>query len=265
MKKGILLAAHGSSNSAANSALDYLLNKVAAEYPNIPIQKAYTSNHILKALSKQGKHSPSIKGTLKEMNDEGITHIVIQSLHVIPGSEFENITLIISDIDCEDYTFKKAITGQPLLTNIQEIDEVSDIILTALPERDPENDALILVAHGSRHSENGSNIYKNFKYALEAKDKNAYMGRLNSQDDIVKIAAKIEASGQKKAFLLPLLFGAGNHVQKDMAGDHEESWKNIVSSKGIEAIPVIRGIGEFDIFANRWMDNLRNAIKKLDG
>ncbi len=262
MKKGILLAAHGSKNRAANSSLSNILKLTKAEYPDIPIKSAFTSYHVRQIMKKKGQPLPSVEEVLTSMHEDGITHVVIQSLHVIPGIEFHHITRILNKIEKGEINFEKAIFGQPLLSDEQAVDEVSDIILSLLPERDPQNDALILVAHGSRHS--GNIFYHKFKLALEEKDKNAFLGAVSSPTDIYEISDKIEKSGIKRAFLIPLLFGAGNHVQMDMAGDHDESWKNIVSAKGVEPIPIVRGIGEFDIFAKRWMDNLRNAIKELD-
>ncbi|SDL34860.1 sirohydrochlorin cobaltochelatase [Maridesulfovibrio ferrireducens] len=262
MKKAILLAAHGSNNRAANSALNNILKLAKAEYPDIPIKSAFTSYHVRKIMREQGQPIPSVEEILKSMHDDGITHVVIQSLHVIPGIEFHHITRILNKIAKGEIHFEKAVFGQPLLSDDQAVDEVSDLILSLLPDRDPEKDALILVAHGSRHS--GNIFYHKFKLVLEDKDKHSFLGAVSSPNDIVEITEKIKKAGLKRAFLLPLLFGAGNHVQKDMAGEDENSWKNIVAAGGIEPIPAIKGIGEFGIFADRWMDNLRDAIKKLD-
>ena len=262
MKKAILLAAHGSNNRAANTALGNILRLTQAEYPDLLIRTAFTSNHIRKMMTKQGQYLPSVGETLKSMHEEGITHVVIQSLHVIPGIEFHHITRILNKVEKGETPFKKAVFGQPLLSDNKDVDEVSDLILSLLQDRDPEKDALILVAHGSKHS--GNIFYHKFKLVLEGKDKHAFLGAVSSPTDIVEISEKIKKAGLKRAFLLPLLFGAGNHVQKDMAGEADDSWKNIVSASGIEPVPEIKGIGEFGIFADRWMENLRVAIKELD-
>lgn len=264
MKKAILFAAHGSKNRAARSALGNILKMAKAQYPDILIQSAFTSGHVLKKLKEEGQKLPSIKQTLENFSKDGITHVVVQSLHVIPGTEFTNISRLIKRVEKGEIKLEKAVLGNPLLTNEQEIDEISDMILGLLEERNPDKEALILVAHGSKYSESGNSLYDKFKQTLESKDPNAYLGKLNSEDGIAKISEKIKNSGIKKAFLLPLLFGAGNHVNKDMAGDHEGSWKNIVAERGIEVIPVAKGIGEFDVFAKRWMDNLQKAIKELE-
>lgn len=263
MKTAILFAAHGSKNRSASSALGNILKMAKEHYPDLRIQSAFTSGHILKKLKEKGQNLPTVKQNLEKLVEEGITHVVVQSLHVIPGTEFTNIARLIKRVDKGEIKLEKAVIGKPLLTDEQEIDEISDMILSLLDERDPENEALILVAHGSKYSDSGNSLYDKFKEVLESKDKNAYLGKLNTENGIEAISDKIKASGIKKAYLLPLLFGAGNHVKKDMAGDHAESWKNIVASRGIEAEPITKGIGEYDVFAKRWMDNLAKAIAEL--
>ncbi len=49
--------------------------------------------------------------------------------------------------------------------------KISDIILDLLEERNPQKEALILVAHGSKYSDSGNSLYDKFKEVLEAKDK----------------------------------------------------------------------------------------------
>lgn len=264
MKKAILFAAHGSNNRAASSALGNILKMAQQKYPDLIIQSAFTSTHVLKKMKELGQKLPTVKQNLEQLAEKGVTHVVVQSLHVIPGSEFNNIKRLIGRVERGDIPLEKAVVGNPLLSGDREIDEVSDIILNLIEERDPENEALILVAHGSKYSDSGNALYDKFKQVLEAKDKSAYLGKLNAEDGIVTIAEKIRESGIKKAYMLPLLFGAGNHVKKDMAGEDNESWKNIVASRGIEVETIPQGIGEFDVFAERWMDNLAKAIKELE-
>ncbi len=264
MKKAILFAAHGSKNRAARSALGNILKMAKERYPDLIIQSAFTSTHVLKKMKEQGQKLPTVKQNLEQLAQEGVTHVVVQSLHVIPGSEFNNISRLISRVERGEIPLEKAVLGSPLLSGEKEIDEVSDMILNLIEKRDPEKEALILVAHGSKYSDSGNALYDKFKQILEAKDKNAYLGKLNAEEGIVEIGDRIKESGIKKAYMLPLLFGAGNHVKKDMAGENKDSWKNIVASRGIEVETVPQGIGEFDVFAERWMDNLAKAIKELE-
>jgi sirohydrochlorin cobaltochelatase len=262
MKKAILFAAHGSRRSASKNAIDNILKKAEREFPDVIIDTAYTSHYVRKKLCEiDGDCDLSIQQKLDAFMEQGVTHVVIQSLHVIPGVEFNTITRMLKKMEKDQNSPIKAVYGKPLLYDEQAMREVADMITGMPPERDERKEALILVAHGSKHS---GEIYGQFQEILESRGHNTYMGKINTPQDIHDICLKIQNSGVKEAFLLPFLFGAGNHVQSDMAGENEESWKNIVSSYGIKVMPVVKGIGEFNIFADRWMSNLRRAFKELE-
>ncbi|GEM_PF-5420846 len=66
MKKAILFAAHGSKNRAASSALGNILKMAKEQYPDVLIQSAFTSGHVLKKLKEQGQALPSLKQTLEK-------------------------------------------------------------------------------------------------------------------------------------------------------------------------------------------------------
>lgn len=262
MKKAILFAAHGSRRSASKNAIENILKKARREFPDVIIETAYTSHYVRKKLCEvDGDCDLSIQQKLDMFKEQGVTHVVIQSLHVIPGAEFKTITRLLDKMTESGDSSLKAVYGKPLLYSEQDMREVSDMIVGMPPERDDTTEALILVAHGSKHS---GEVYQDFQKILESRGHNAYMGKINTPQDIHDICKKIKQSGLEKAFLLPFLFGAGNHVQTDMAGNDEESWKSIVNSYGICAKPVVKGIGEFNIFADRWMNNLRRAFIEIE-
>lgn len=261
MKQAILFAAHGSRRSASKNAIENIVEKARREFPDVEIDTAYTSHYVRKKLCEMdGDCDLSIQQKLDSLIEHGVTHVVIQSLHVIPGTEFNTITRMLKKMENDKNYQLKAVYGKPLLYNENAMNEVANMIVGMPPERDDSSEALILVAHGSKHS---GEIYKQFQDILENKGHNTYMGKINTPQDIHDICTKIQDSGLKTAYLLPFLFGAGNHVQSDMAGEDEDSWKSVVNSYGIDVRPVVKGLGEFNIFADRWMSNLRRAFHDL--
>ena len=54
----------------------------------------------------------------------------------------------------------------------------------------------------------------------------------------------------KKAVLAPLMLVAGDHARNDMAGEDEDSWKNVLERGGIEVSCVMAGLGSY-AFAQR--------------
>ena len=87
-KVGILLVAFGSSEPSAQVCFENIDKKVKATYSGIPVRWAYTSTIIRNKLAKQGKHLDSPEVALAKMQDEGFTHVAVQSLHTIGGEEY---------------------------------------------------------------------------------------------------------------------------------------------------------------------------------
>ena len=90
-KVGILLVAFGSSLPGAQVSFDNIENTTKAAYPDIPLRWAYTSHIIRKKLAKQGRHLDSPEVALAKMQDEGFTHVAVQSLHTIGGAEYHDL------------------------------------------------------------------------------------------------------------------------------------------------------------------------------
>ena len=90
-KVGILLVAFGSSEASVQVSFDNLDRKVKATYPDIPVRWAYTSSIIRAKLAKQGRVLDSPEVALARMQDEGFTHVAVQSLHTIAGEEYHDL------------------------------------------------------------------------------------------------------------------------------------------------------------------------------
>jgi sirohydrochlorin cobaltochelatase len=60
---------------------------------------------------------------------------------------------------------------------------------------------------------------------------------------------------------MPFMTVAGDHVRNDMAGADENSWKTILENEGIECVPVLKGIAEYQEFVDIWVDHLRAAFE----
>ena len=59
------------------------------------------------------------------------------------------------------------------------------------------------------------------------------------------IIEKIQSLPAKKVHLAPFMIVAGDHARNDMAGEDEDSWKNILERGGIEADCMIAGLGSY--------------------
>ena len=65
----------------------------------------------------------------------------------------------------------------------------------------------------------------------------------------------------KKAYLMPFMSVAGDHAKNDMAGDGEDSWRSILTKAGIECVPILKGVAEYEPFVDIWVDHLAVPLR----
>ena len=75
------------------------------------------------------------------------------------------------------------------------------------------------------------------------------------------ILPQIKADGSRKLLLKPFMTVAGDHTINDMAGDEPESWKSILSQKGFTVVPILKGLGEMDTFAEVFVHHLDDTAR----
>ena len=132
-KVGILLVAFGSSEASAQASFDNIERKVKKAYDGIPVRWAYTSHIIRQKLAGQGKHLDSPQAALAAMQDEGFTHVAVQSLHTIPGQEYHDLETIVAGFKTMG-AFQQILVGRPLLSSQQDMADSVAAVLASLPK-----------------------------------------------------------------------------------------------------------------------------------
>ncbi len=290
MKKGILLAAFGSSYPRAQSALDNIEHMTKEAFPEVPVRWAYTSRVVRRALAKEGEQFDSPVMALAKMEDEGFTHVAVMSLHTIAGVEFHELRSVVSAFQDMKSNLQQVSLSSPLLGSPEVMKRVRDSMLENLPEGRSEDEAVIWVGHGSYHPSNA--FYQALAYELQRKDENVFMatlGCLGGSPSFEDVKEEIKAKGIEKAYLVPFMSVVGAHTIRDVAGkdnsghdhghnhdhDHDhghnhdnhhhhgESWKERLENAGIQTEVVLKGTGEYDDFVHIWLDQLSQAMDEL--
>lgn len=263
MKQAIVLAAFGSRHENAKASLNHIVDRVKAAHPDIPVRVAYTSRIIRGHMKKAGEAVDSVPQALDKLLAEGVSHVVIQSLHLIPGMEFHELHTFANDFMLREDGFNRVEIGLPLVAGESNIDDVADAILSIGLEGKGENDAVLFMGHGTRAD--GSIYYEALNKAFQTKDTTVHMGVMEHQEElgIDTVITRFKEDGVQKAYLLPFLFGAGWHVSRDMIGDGENSWKSRLEKEGILCEAVLKGAGEYDRLVTIWLKHLEDALKRI--
>jgi sirohydrochlorin cobaltochelatase len=256
-KVGILLVAFGSSEASAQVSFENIDKRARAAYPGIPIRWAYTSHVIRKKLAKQGKHLDSPEVALAKMQDEGFTHVAVQSLHTIGGSEYHDLRRTVGAFKMMG-EFQRIILGYPLLATQEDMQRTVNAILKSIPSDRRKTEAVVLMGHGTHHPSNA--FYAALMFQLQLKDPNIFVGTVEGYPEVDLIKELLLEKKIKKAYLMPFMSVAGDHAKNDMAGDEDDSWKSILTQAGIQCVPVLKGTAEYEDFVNIWIDHLGGPL-----
>ncbi len=261
MKKAILLVTFGTSSPEAKVAFENIDRIARERFPDIPIRWAYTSSFIRRKLASQGETIESPLMALARLREDGFTHVAVQSLHIAAGSEYHDLSKTVSSFRKGPNAFDMITLGKPLLVRRADLETVVSATLAALPER-KEGDAVVLMGHGNRHGR----CDMTFLAAAAAFEKacpSAVFGTVEGQPSLDDVLSSLKQNKPKRAFLVPFMSVAGDHARNDLAGDDEDSWKSAITPLGVECIPVLKGLAEYDDVVAVWMNHLEEALKTL--
>jgi sirohydrochlorin cobaltochelatase len=258
VKKGILLVAFGSSYPQAQASFENIEAEVRKAFPEVPVRWGYTSKIIRHKLARQGQDLDSPAMALARMMDEDFTHVAVQSLHTIGGSEFHDLMSLVNGFESMSGGFDKILMGYPLLASSHDLEAVQEAMLENIPDERKAGEAVIFMGHGTHHPSNA--FYQAMAYTFQRKDPNLYVGVVEGAPLLKDILPELKAKGTKKAWLMPFMSVAGDHVRNDMAGDEPDSWKSILAAEGIETESVLKGTAEFDNIVDIWVGHLEGAF-----
>lgn len=263
-KKGILLVAFGTSVPEAKVAFENVERMVKAACPDVPVRWAFTSNIIRRKLAGEGVQCPpSVPTALAGMLDEGFTHVAIQSLHSIPGEEFNEKVLDVAEaFRSFPGGFAGLSVGLPMMTSPADMERVADTVLASLPEGRKKGEPVVLMGHGTHHP--GNIYYPALQWYLAQRDPDVLVGTVEGTPDLDYVRAGLKARGAKTVWLMPLMAVAGDHARNDMAGSEADSWKSVLEADGCSVWPVLKGTAEYESFGAVWIEHLKAALGELD-
>jgi sirohydrochlorin cobaltochelatase len=261
-KTGILLVTFGTSYANAQVALDHIDQKVMEAFPGMEVRWAYTSAIIRNKLKKQGKYIDSPAEALAKMGSEGFTHIAVQSLHVIPGQEYEDLKKTVEAFRHIPKSAKSIILGKPLLYLSDDLIAVTNTLDSIILANKKPNEAVLLMGHGTHHP--SDMYYAAMQYHLWQKSPLYFLATVDGFPTISEVLPTLKANKVKTVWLMPLMTVAGDHAQNDMTGNDPESWESQLKKAGLEVNVIMKGLAEYDQIVNIWINRLKETLYELE-
>ena len=260
-KTGILLVSFGSSYPETRATFQRIEAEVKATFPDLEIHWAFTSKIIRNKLRSRGETIDSPAEALAKMGEEGFTNVAVQSLHVIPGEEYENLKTTVEAFSGMPKGIDQVQLGKPLLYHQNDIENLGDVLLQNLPEGMVEGDVVVFMGHGTHHPANV--YYPGMQYYLWQKHSNVFLATVEGYPELNQVIEKLETRKVNKVWLLPFMTIAGDHARNDMAGEEEESWKSVLEARGYKTEAVLSGMADQDDVVRIWIEHLKEVLIEL--
>ena len=131
-KKAILVVSFGTSYADTRQVtIEACEEKIKETFSDYEVRRAFTSSMIIKIMKKRDHiHVDTPEEALQKLHTEGFSEVIVQPLHIIPGSEFHDVVQIVKKYES---VFEKIHVGGPLLTTTEDYMAVVDELKEQLP------------------------------------------------------------------------------------------------------------------------------------
>ena len=242
--------------------------RLEERFPDCTVQRCFTSRMIRKKLlERDGLEIYSPEQAMRNAKEKGIRELIVQPLYLMHGFEHRRLMEAVREAAP---SFDKLAVGKPLLSDDTDFSTMADAILRNLSAPEPDT-AVVLMGHGNekktRHIPENTKaeimsardiqdnaVFAGLQQSLrKAGADNYFVATVEGEPEIGDILPVIKERGFRKVVLAPFMVVAGDHARNDLAGEDEDSWKNIFTRSGFQVETVLRGIGEWeevqDLFA----------------
>ena len=279
-KPAIVLAAFGTTDVEALNAILSVEKRVKAAFPDYDVHLAFSSNIIRNVwheragdadFRKNNKQLPDkiyeIKNPLTILaliQEQGSRNILVQSLHITNGSEFDDQKKMVAQLagigalQESKKPFPYLVMGDSALGQgtAADFDRAAKALEPLVAKAKAAGASLVLMGHGNEHLE--VKAYREFGAAMtKMYGKPIYVALVEGEPAFDEIQAELKKANVKKVFLAPMMMVAGDHAKNDMAGDEEDSWASLLKADGIEVTVHLEGLGLNDAWADIYVERLK--------
>lgn len=262
-EKELLVVSFGTSfNDSRRLTIGGIESAIAEAIPEYSVRRGFTAQIIIDHVERRdGVHIDNVAEALDRAVANGVKTLVVQPTHLMHGFEYDDVVAELAEY--ADAFEGGVYVGEPLLTSDDDFDRVGDIMIDLLKDYDDGETALVYMGHGTEHEYN--KVYARMQDVLAAKGaENYYIGTVEAAPSVEDVLAAIEGKGYKRVVLRDMMVVCGDHANNDMAGDEEDSWKNIFTAAGYEVECVLEGLGQVPEIQQIYVEHARAAVESAE-
>jgi sirohydrochlorin cobaltochelatase len=247
----IILTAFGTTTRAKDT-YNYLEKRIAPRFPSCRIRWAFSSPTVRRN-SASADAPPALSEVVQRLKDPG--RIVIQSLHVLPGHEFDRVVNEAKTLPVA------AALGLPLLHGPADFTRVAGA-LKSLILRAGHGAALVL-GHGTDHPCRASYAALHRELQKQIGPQVFFSTIEKAVDPPESVIRKIYDAGYREVFCIPLLMVAGMHFLRDINGDQRSSWRSLLQEQQIDFHLHDRGLAYLEGVDELFCDHIQAAFDSM--
>ena len=260
MKKAILVVSFGTSYlDTLEKTIEKAEKQIRDNFSEYDIYRAFTSHKIIKKLKEKYEiFIETPEEMLEKLYENGYEEIIMQPLHMIPGEEFIYINKI-ADSFKEKFEILKV--GRPIFyyQGIEELPQDYSLFIEATKELYEENNAVVLMGHGTAHPANS--VYGCLQAVFEDEGyENVFVTTVEGYPNFENVIKRLRRRNISEVTIAPLMVVAGDHARNDMASDEDESLKSMLEAEGIKVNVHMRGLGESERFNQLYINRIDDLI-----
>ena len=252
-KVGVLVIALVPRDVATAAKQELMDKRIKENFPGIPVWWSYFGIGSKQAdafISRGERLSP--KQMLDQMEDEGITHVAILPLALIPSETYTRLVWMVDTLRKMPTKFRKISLARPFFGAPEDIRQTSQTVLNMLPGHAKKDEAVVLFFE--EQSRLGDYIYPGIQYYFWQLDESVFIGTAGTTPGKNDVLRSLKNSGATDVYLVPFL----PYQTPSLA-----MWKTALEDKGyrVKQIkePVIGQIKALDVMISR----LEVAINEL--
>lgn len=246
-KKAIIITGYGTTcKESIKLVYSEIKDYLSIHFPDYYVNIAFTSSYIIKNLLQSNIHILSVTEMLSFFRDKSYEEVILLSTHLIEGTEYIHLKELLLPFQG---SFSLLKLSPAILSNQKNVELILSKI-ASLYSPISKDTAVLFMGHGSKYND----IYLKLFYELQNTNSNLFLATIKSYPNLNNIIKILKLRTIRKVILVPFMMVSGAHVKKDMIGNQDESWKNILESQDFIVTSNLKGLGEYAFMKELFVD-----------
>ncbi len=165
----------------------------------------------------------SPKMMLEQLGKEGVTHVAILPLSIIPGKTYSRLVWMVDTLQAMPTKFRKITLARPFFGGPKDIGQTCQTVLSVLPKHSGKGEAVVLFFE--EQNPLGDYIYPGLQYYFWQFDKSVFVGTAGTTPDVQDVARSLDERKTDRIDIVPFL----PYQSPALA-----SWKKTLEDKGLK-------------------------------